>query len=105
MLMSFVDGNIYSELLEQMIEEEREWADGYSLYPVFEAKFFILKFWCFGNQEGLLIVDQNLTQSGCGNNDEIWGAFHYRKGEQSNAELFSAAWNYIYKLSSGTKEL
>ncbi|MFY9116472.1 MAG: hypothetical protein WBK97_04305 [Bacteroidales bacterium] len=101
----FVDGNIYSELLEQMIEEEREWADGYSLYPVFEGKIFHPKIWCFfGNQEGLLIVGSgNLTQSGCGNNDEIWGAFHYRKGEQSNAELFSAAWNYIYKLSSGTK--
>jgi hypothetical protein len=58
----------------------------------------------FGDKEGLLIVGSgNLTNSGNGNNDEIWGAFHFDIRSTENAAIFSAAWNYLSMLSSTVK--
>jgi hypothetical protein len=101
----FIDGHYYSELMQQATGEEMQLTAGYSLYPVFQKSIFHPKIWMlFGDKEGLLIVGSgNLTNSGNGNNDEIWGAFHFDIRSTENAPIFSAAWNYLSMLSSNVK--
>lgn len=101
----FIDGHYYSELMQQATGEEMQLTAGYSLYPVFQKSIFHPKIWMlFGDKEGLLIVGSgNLTNSGNGNNDEIWGAFHFDIRSTENALIFSAAWNYLSMLSSNVK--
>jgi hypothetical protein len=101
----FIDGHYYSELMKQATGEEMHLTAGYSLYPVFQKSIFHPKIWMlFGDKEGLLIVGSgNLTNSGNGNNDEIWGAFHFDIRSTENAPIFSAAWNYLSMLSSNVK--
>ncbi|MCB0537334.1 MAG: hypothetical protein KDE33_07365 [Bacteroidetes bacterium] len=98
----FIDGHYYSELMQQATGEEMQLSAGYSLYPVFQKSIFHPKIWMlFGDKEGLLIVGSgNLTNSGNGNNDEIWGAFHFDIRSTENAPIFSAAWNYLSMLSA-----
>lgn len=101
----FIDGHYYSELMQQATGEEMQLTAGYSLYPVFQKSIFHPKIWMlFGDKEGLLIVGSgNLTNSGNGNNDEIWGAFHFDIRSTENASIFSAAWNYLSMLSATVK--
>jgi len=101
----FIDGHFYSELMQQATGDEMKLATGYSLYPVFEKNIFHPKIWLlFGENEGLLIIGSgNLTNSGNGSNDEIWGAYHFDIKQQQNAPVFSAAWNYVSKVSATTK--
>lgn len=101
----FIDGHFYSELMQQATGDEMKLATGYSLYPVFEKNIFHPKMWLlFGEKEGLLVVGSgNLTNSGNGSNDEIWGAYHFDIKQPQNASAFSAAWNYVSKLSATTK--
>lgn len=101
----FIDGHYYSELMQQATGEEMQLTAGYSLYPVFQKSIFHPKIWMlFGDKEGLLIVGSgNLTNSGNGNNDEIWGAFHFDIRSTENAPIFSSAWNYLSMLSSTVK--
>lgn len=98
----FIDGHYYSELMQQATGEEMQLTAGYSLYPVFQKSIFHPKIWMlFGDKEGLLIVGSgNLTNSGNGNNDEIWGAFQFDIHSTENAPIFSAAWNYLLMLSA-----
>lgn len=98
----FIDGHYYSELMKQATGEEMQLTAGYSLYPVFQKSIFHPKIWMlFGDKEGLLIVGSgNLTNSGNGNYDEIWGAFHFDIRSTENASIFSAAWNYLSMLSA-----
>lgn len=101
----FIDGHFYSELMQQATGDEMKLATGYSLYPVFEKNIFHPKVWLlFGENEGLLIIGSgNLTNSGNGSNDEIWGAYHFDIKQPQNAPIFSATWNYVSKLSATTK--
>lgn len=101
----FIDGHFYSELMQQATGDEMKLATGYSLYPIFEKSIFHPKIWMlFGENEGLLLVGSgNLTNSGNGSNDEIWGAYHFDIKQTQNAPAFSAAWNYVSKLSATTK--
>lgn len=101
----FIDGHYYSELMQQATGEEMQLSAGYSLYPVFQKSVFHPKIWMlFGEKEGLLIVGSgNLTNSGNGNNDEIWGAFHFDIRSTENASMFSSAWDYLSILSSSVK--
>ncbi|MDD3773401.1 MAG: hypothetical protein PHC38_12215, partial [Weeksellaceae bacterium] len=97
-----IDGHFYSELMKQATGEEMQLTAGYSLYPIFQKSIFHPKIWMlFGDREGLLIVGSgNLTNSGHGNNDEIWGAFHFDIRSTENAPISSAAWNYLSMLSA-----
>lgn len=101
----FIDGHYYSELMQQATGEEMQLSAGYSLYPIFQKSVFHPKIWMlFGEKEGLLIVGSgNLTNSGNGNNDEIWGAFHFDIRSTENASIFSSAWDYLSTLSSSVK--
>lgn len=100
-----IDGHYYSELMQQLGGEEMKLSPGYSLYPVFGKSIFHPKIWMlFGEKEGLLIIGSgNLTNAGNGNNEEIWGAFHFDIRFAENAALFSSAWNYVQQLCSTTK--
>lgn len=101
----FIDGHFYSELMQQATGDEMKLATGYSLYPIFEKNIFHPKVWfLFGEKEGLLLIGSgNLTNSGNGSNDEIWGAYHFDIKQPQNAPVFSTAWNYVSKLSATTK--
>jgi hypothetical protein len=101
----FIDGHYYSELMQQATGDEMVLSSGYSLYPIFEKNIFHPKIWLlFGEKEGLLLVGSgNLTNSGNGNNDEIWGAFHFDIKQPQNAPIFSAAWRYISQITTTTK--
>lgn len=100
-----IDGYFYSELMAQATGEEMKFSTGYSLYPIFERGIFHPKIWLlFGEKEGLLIVGSgNLTNSGNGSNDEIWGSFHFDIKQPNHGPIFSAAWEYISKLCSNVK--
>jgi hypothetical protein len=100
-----IDGHYYSELMQQNGGEEMQLAPGYSLYPVFEKSIFHPKIWMLiGDKEGLLIIGSgNLTNAGNGNNEEIWGAFHFDVRQSDNTPIFSAAWSYLQTLCSSIK--
>jgi len=101
----FIDGHYYSELMQQTTGVEMQLTPGYSLYPIFQKSIFHPKIWMlFGNKEGLLIIGSgNLTNSGNGNNDEIWGAFHFDIHQTENAFMFSTAWDYVSNLCSSVR--
>ncbi len=102
-----IDGHFYAELMQQTTGDEMKLRpnESYSLYPIFHDSIFHPKVWMFfGEKDGLLIVGSgNLTNAGIGNNDEIWGAFHFNISATENASIFSAAWSYISRLSSTLK--
>jgi len=99
-----IDGHYYSELMKQSTGEEMQLTPGYSLYPIFQNKIFHPKLWMlFGKNEGLLLVGSgNLTNSGNGNNEEIWAAFHFDVRFPENSQVFSVAWDYLSAVSSTT---
>lgn len=72
----------------------------YNLIPVdcggaFHPKMLLL----LGEKSGWLAVGSgNLTESGHGKNDEIWGAFYYSATELSHQNLFAGAWDFIKTL-------
>ena len=100
-----IDGHYYAELMQQGSGMEMQLTPGYSLYPIFQSSIFHPKLWMlFGEKEGLLIIGSgNLTNGGNGNNEEIWGAFHFDIQASDNAPIFSAAWAYVQQLCSSTK--
>lgn len=100
-----MDGYFYSELIKQATGDEMRLSPGYSLYPVFQKSIFHPKIWMlFGKNEGLLIIGSgNLTNSGNGNNDEIWGAFHFDIRSSENSSIFSSAWLYLNQLTESSK--
>lgn len=100
-----VDGHYYSELMQRATGDEMTFSTGYSLYPIFRSGIFHPKvLMVFGEKEGLLIVGSgNLTNSGNGNNDEIWGAYHFDVNFPQNAPLFSSTWKYISQITTNIK--
>ena len=51
----------------------------------------------FGDKEkgGLIIGSGNLTASGHGKNQELWGAFHIDGPDDRKAPVFKSAWEYL----------
>jgi hypothetical protein len=100
-----IDGHYYAELMKHSGGEEMQLTPGYSLYPVFQNSIFHPKIWMlFGEKEGLLIIGSgNLTNTGNGNNEEIWGAFHFDIRSTENSPIFSEAWHYLQQLCKETK--
>lgn len=92
-----VDGKYYGTMMEQPTLQEYTINNRYALFPIFSRGIFHPKIMMlFGKKEGLLIIGSgNLTSSGFGGNDEIWGAFHYSPLNSQHAALFKLAWTYL----------
>ena len=94
----FVDGNSLESSQEMLTGKEFSFQKNYSLIPVYNEKgvshpkIILLT----GFHEGLLIVGSgNITSSGLNNNDEIWGAFHFKDNSEKNAKIFYEIWAYL----------
>lgn len=100
-----MDGYFYSELMNNCTGDEMKFSPSYSIYPVFNKSIFHPKIWLFfGEQEGLVIIGSgNLTNGGNGNNEELWGAFHFDIKSNENLEVFSSIWNYIQDITKNFK--
>jgi|GEM_PF-6031392 len=72
-------------------------SNSYNLIPVdcggaFHPKMFLLA----GEKSGWLAVGSgNLTESGHGKNDEIWGAFYFSRANLSHQNLFGEVWDFV----------
>lgn len=100
-----VDGKYYGTLMEQPTLQEHAINNRYALYPIFSTGIFHPKIMMlFGKKEGLLIIGSgNLTSSGLGGNDEIWGAFHFSSVNPQHAGLLKLAWTYLQSFTSKAK--
>lgn len=100
-----IDGHFYSELMNNCTGDEMKFSPAYSIYPVFNRSIFHPKIWMFfGEQEGLVIIGSgNLTNGGNGNNEELWGAFHFDIKSKENLEIFSSIWSYIQEITKDFK--
>ena len=101
----FIDENILQDNLGNLTGNEHRNALTYSLTSINTNKIFHPKMYLFfGHKDGLLIVGSgNLTASGHGKNDEIWGAFHLSEENFLNAQIFANAWHYFLHLNINTK--
>ena len=99
----FVDNNIFQGILGKIGSCSNSRV--YALNPMSSKGCFHPKVYMFfGDKQGLLIVGSgNLTSSGHGKNDEVWGAFHFDINEKNNEQIFSDAWLYFQTLSSNIK--
>ena len=94
----FVDGNSLESSQEMLTGKEFSFQKNYSLIPVYKGKgvFHPKIILLTGYHEGLLIVGSgNITSSGLNNNDEIWGAFHFKDNSEKNAKIFYEIWAYL----------
>lgn len=101
----FVDANILQESLGNLTGNEHRISRMYSLTSIHSEGVFHPKMYLFlGEENGLLIVGSgNLTASGHGKNDEIWGAFNFNAVDFTNSQLISNSWDYIQRLSVNIK--
>lgn len=94
----FVDGRSLETSQEMLTGKEFSFQKNYSLIPVYNDKgvFHPKIIFLAGYHEGLLIIGSgNITSSGLNNNDEIWGAFHFKDNSEKNAQIFFEAWEYL----------
>ncbi len=94
----FVDGRSLETSQEMLTGKEFSFQKNYSLIPVYNDKgvFHPKIIFLAGYHEGLLIIGSgNITSSGLNNNDEIWGAFHFKDNSEKNAKIFYEAWEYL----------
>jgi hypothetical protein len=78
--------------------------------PARSSRLFHPKVMLFiGKKEGLCIIGSgNLSHSGMGGNNEIWGAFHYSAENDTNKHIFQSVWNFLMNCMpelTGTGEL
>ena len=98
----FIDNNILQGILGKIgINSSRV----YSINPIDSKGCFHPKVYMFfGAKQGLLIIGSgNLTSSGHGKNDEIWGAFHFDANEPKHTQLFANSWDFFQKTSENIK--
>ncbi|MEZ4933451.1 MAG: hypothetical protein R2788_15190, partial [Saprospiraceae bacterium] len=74
----------------------------YNLVPTdcsgaFHPKILLL----LGEKSGWLAIGSgNLTESGHGKNDEIWGTFYFSQEESRHENLFSGTWQFFKTLEN-----
>lgn len=89
-----------SEMERALSEEENllRLADpSFLIIPAKASTLFHPKVMLFiGEKEGLCVIGSgNLTHSGMGGNNEIWGAFHYSPDNDQHTHIFFAVWNFL----------
>ena len=98
----FIDNNIFQGILGKIGSSNSR---VYSISPINSNGCFHPKVYMFfGEKQGLLIIGSgNLTSSGHGKNDEIWGAFHFDATDPKYSQLFSNSWSFLEKVSQNVK--
>ena len=98
----FIDNNIFQGILGIIGSSNSR---VYSISPINSNGCFHPKVYMFfGEKQGLLIIGSgNLTSSGHGKNDEIWGAFHFDAINPQYTQLFSNSWSFFEKVSQHVK--
>jgi hypothetical protein len=98
----FIDNNIFQGILGKIGSSSSR---VYSISPINSNGCFHPKVYMFfGEKQGLLIIGSgNLTSSGHGKNDEIWGAFHFDATDPNYTQLFSNSWSFFEKISQNIK--
>ncbi len=98
----FIDNNIFQGILGKIGSSNSR---VYSISPINSNGCFHPKVYMFfGEKQGLLIIGSgNLTSSGHGKNDEIWGAFHFDATDPKYSQLFSNSWSFLEKVSRNVK--
>ncbi len=98
----FIDNNIFQGILGKIGSSNSR---VYSISPINSNGCFHPKVYMFfGEKQGLLIIGSgNLTSSGHGKNDEIWGAFHFDATDPDYTQLFANSWAFFDKISSNVK--
>jgi hypothetical protein len=98
----FIDNNIFQGILGKIGSSNSR---VYSINPINSNGCFHPKVYMFfGEKQGLLIIGSgNLTSSGHGKNDEIWGAFHFDATDPKYSQLFSNSWSFLEKVSQNLK--
>jgi len=98
----FIDNNIFQGVLGKISSSNSR---VYSIIPINSNGCFHPKVYMFfGEKQGLLIIGSgNLTSSGHGKNDEIWGAFHFDATDPKYTQLFSNSWSFFEKISQNLK--
>lgn len=98
----FIDDNIFQGILGKIGSSNSK---VYSINPIKSTACFHPKVYMFfGEKQGLLIIGSgNLTSSGHGKNDEIWGAFHFDVSEPRHTQLFANSWSFFEKISRNIK--
>ena len=97
-----VDATMLHESTQHSSNYVASRSKSYNLVPVdcggaFHPKMLLL----LGEKSGWLAIGSgNLTESGHGKNDEIWGAFYYSKSEPGHQNLFAGAWNFTLTLGN-----
>lgn len=101
----FVDDSMLQQYLGTLTGYAGKVARRYSMVGIprrgaFHPKLCLL----FGReaQAFLIIGSGNLTASGHGGNEELWGALHIDGPSDPKAPIFKKAWQYVYLLSSET---
>lgn len=98
----FVDSNIFQGVLGKI---GNSISRIYSINQIKSKGVFHPKVYMFfGEKKGLLIIGSgNLTSSGHGKNDEVWGAFHFDVKDPKHTQLFANSWAYLRGVSLNTK--
>ncbi len=98
----FIDNNIFQGILGKIGSSNSKI---YSIIPIKSNGCFHPKVYMFfGEKQGLLIIGSgNLTSSGHGKNDEIWGAFHFDTKDPKYDQLFANSWAFFEKVSQNVK--
>lgn len=98
----FIDNNIFQGILGKIGSSNSR---VYSISPINSNGCFHPKVYMFfGEKQGLLIIGSgNLTSSGHGKNDEIWGAFHFDATDPKYTQFFSNSWSFFEKVSHNLK--
>jgi hypothetical protein len=101
----FADDHMLQQYLGTMTGYATNVIRRYSLSGIVRKGAFHPKLYLFfgRDENGFLIVGSgNLTSSGHGSNQELWGAFHIDGPKDPKAQLFKHAWTYAYNLGLET---
>ena len=99
----FVDDSMLQQYLGSLSGYAHGAAKHYSITGVVRPGAFHPKLTLLFGRDGhgfLIIGSGNLTASGHGKNQELWGAFHIDGPDDPKAPLFKQAWEYIKTLGA-----
>ncbi|MBI5099690.1 MAG: hypothetical protein HZB30_10690 [Nitrospirae bacterium] len=100
-----VDDSMLQQYLGTITGYPAKAARRYSISGIVRNGAFHPKLYLFFGREGqgfLIVGSGNLTASGHGSNQELWGAFHINGLLDPKASIFKNAWKYVHSLSTET---